>query len=194
MLFIVAAIIVLLHFLFHPVRLFGMDTSIFYMDEKITLTAWFTTVVYFFAAAIAFLSPRNLPRIGMGIFFLLLSLDEYFEIHEYINTLLKTIVAKETLAGSLFHFSWIFPFTILIAAIFFSFFLTAKREPNKRLKKLLLIGLSMYGAILVMELVGGLTYGLPIYVVMVGVEEGLEMFSAVIFLRYMLQSSKLFTA
>ena len=73
MLFIVAAIIVLLHFLFHPVRLFGMDTSIFYMDEKITLTAWFTTVVYFFAAAIAFLSPRNLPRIGMGIFFLLLS-------------------------------------------------------------------------------------------------------------------------
>ena len=194
MLFIVAAIIVLLHFLFHPVRLFGMDTSIFYMDEKVTLTAWFTTVVYFFAAAIAFLSPRNLPRVGMGIFFLLLSLDEYFEIHEYINTLLKTIVAKETLAGSLFHFSWIFPFAILIGAILLSFFLVAKQETNKHLKKLLFTGLVGFGFVLVMELVGGATYGLPVYVVMVGVEEGLEMFSAVIFLRYMLQSSKLFTA
>lgn len=191
MLLIVAAFIVLLHFFFHPLRVLGMDTSIFYMDEKVTISAWFTTVVYFSAAALAFTSARNLSRLGMGIFFLLLSLDEYFEIHEYVSTLLKTLVAKGTLTGNLFHYSWIFPFAVLIAAILFSFYWAAKREKNKKLKKLLFTGLGCYGLVLILELTGGATYGLPIYVTMVGIEEGLEMVSATIFLRYMMESSKL---
>ncbi len=198
-LLVVATTVTLLHFLFHPVRLFGMDTSIFYMDEKVTIAAWFTAVVYFFAGFVAFVSLKikknaadRIARAGMGIFFLLLSWDEYFEVHEYINTFLKNAVSEETTIGGLLYFSWIFPFLLVIGAVLLSLFWAAKRETAKGLRKLLYTGLAMYGIILIMELVGGATYGQPIYLAMVGAEEGLEMVSATVFLRYMMESSRLF--
>lgn len=39
--------IIVLHFLFHPVRVLGMNTSIFYMDEKYTLASFLMTVTAF---------------------------------------------------------------------------------------------------------------------------------------------------
>ena len=42
-----ALVIVGLHLVFHPVRVLGMNTSIFYMDEKQNLAAFFTTVTGF---------------------------------------------------------------------------------------------------------------------------------------------------
>jgi hypothetical protein len=84
-----ALIVVALHFLFHPVRVLGMNTSIFYMDERLTLAAFYTTVVAFM---VGFLTLININRLkGMkerllysayGMFFIYLAFDEYFEIHE----------------------------------------------------------------------------------------------------------------
>lgn len=199
LLFAIAFLIIILHFLVHPYRILGMDTSIFYMDEKVTLAAWFTSVVYFFAACVGFLSLRmakkgisRFARTGISIFFLLLSLDEYFEIHEYINTLLKYSVPQETVIGALLYYTWIFPFTAVIIAILLSLFWVTKRETNNRLKRLLSIGIFCFAGVLIAEMIGGALYGLPMYITMVGVEEGLEMVSAIVFLRYMMESSKLF--
>ena len=58
--FLAAVVITILHFLFHPVRVLGMNTSIFYMDEKVTLTAFFTTVVSFLTGFLL-VANRHLP-------------------------------------------------------------------------------------------------------------------------------------
>ncbi len=200
-LFAVSLGITLLHFLFHPYRILGMDTSIFYMDEKVTLAAWFTSGVYLLAAVIGFLTLGAQKRIGtilsyagMASFFLMLSLDEYFEIHEYVSTTLKGLVSAQSFLGSFVYFSWIFPLLVFIIFVFMSFAAIARRETHRQRQQLLWTGLLMYGAILVFEIVGGATYGHPIYVLMVGIEEGLEMLSATVFLRYVMEASRLFNA
>ncbi len=188
------------HFLFHPVRVLGMDTSIFYMDEKVTLSAYFTVVTYFLTGAVALMTldvkktalDRAL-RFGLALFFLMLSLDEYFELHEYLDTMLKGLVSQSSVIGALIYYSWIFPFALVILLAFASLVLLAIREKRKDARAFLIIGLTSYAGILLAELIGGSTFGLPIYLVFVGVEEGLEMISAVFFLRYVLTSSAIMT-
>src|SRR5690606_28744914 len=100
--FVTAIFIVILHLLFHPVRVLGMDTSIFYMDEKYTLAAFFSTVTAFLVGFLNLTKVENVKNKTKrfvntiyGLFFLTLAFDEYFEVHEYTNTLIKSSLQAE---------------------------------------------------------------------------------------------------
>jgi hypothetical protein len=65
--FLLAGLVIVLHFLFHPVRVLGMNTSIFYMDEKHTLAAFFVSTVAFLVGYLSlekalFLSSAKLQK------------------------------------------------------------------------------------------------------------------------------------
>ena len=186
--FLTAMVIVVLHLLLHPVRVLGMDTSIFYMDEKYTLAAFFSTVTafltgYLFLENIKKGEPngRKIVDLASGFFFIILSFDEYFEVHEYINTLIKSGLEKEGMLKMLSNFSWIFPLSLVIIFIFF-LLLLKMRFAEKPVRLPMLIGAFCFFGVLIFELLGSATYGKDIYVYYVALEEGLEMISESFFL------------
>lgn len=182
--------IVLLHFLYHSVRVLDMDTSIFYMDEKVTLAAYFSQVMAFVAGFWIFgmLLPKLkvfMDRVvwsGVGLFYFVLSFDEYFEVHESVNTAVKTALTTDTLFGKLAQLSWIFPLIAIIGAVYLLFFAAIIRERAHVVRTWMMIGMIAYGLVLVFEILGSAAYGNPIYLTYVGVEEGLEMAGTVSFL------------
>lgn len=187
--FLSAFFITFLHFIFHPVRVLGMNTSIFYLDERLTLASFYTTIVSFLIGFLALLQigsvKKGLDKILMcifGIFFLFLSTDEYFEIHEYINTLAKQSLGQGTTMSQLAHASWIFPLLVFIIGVFVMFILLIVRSKQKRVQIPLLLGVISYVFVLVFELIGGATFGHDVYVTFVGLEEGLEMVGGSFFL------------
>lgn len=187
--FVILVSIVLLHLMCHPVRVLGMDTSIFYMDEKYTLASWFTAVL---AGIVGFVSltqvvpqkssvKQKLVEIGYGLFFLMLSLDEYFEVHEYVNTIVKEYANSGSVIGVLSHASWIFPLSIIIAGVFVLLLLkilTSKRS----VRIILFVGSISFLSVLGFELLGSIAYGQPMYVGLVAIEEGMEMMGISLFL------------
>lgn len=180
--------IVLLHILFHPVRVLGMDTSIFYMDEKYTLASFFSTVTTMLIGYIALTNRIKIHELkkkvisnAFGIFFILLSFDEYFEVHEYINTLIKSAITENGMMKTLSTFSWIFPLFLIITGVLVVFFLKLKFSANE-VKKPLMIGICCYVVVLIFELLGSATYGNNIYIYFVAVEEGMEMIGSAYFL------------
>jgi H+/Cl- antiporter ClcA len=78
--FLSALLIVLLHLTLHPVRVLGMSTSIFYMDEKYTLAAFMTSVTAFLAGFVFVVNAmfhrqikkRKIIDMVVGTIFLLL--------------------------------------------------------------------------------------------------------------------------
>ena len=180
--FIVAAlIIVVLHLLFHPVRALGMDTSIFYMDEKYTLAAFFSTVTAFLIGYLALVNIGNKkPRIkwvanlSYGLFFIGLALDEYFEIHEYANTIIKAGIKEDGVIKSLANLSWIFPLSLIILTVF-ALLLIKIRYVKARVRLPMGLGALCFVAVLIFELLGSSVYGKDIYVYFVAIEEGMEM-------------------
>lgn len=189
-----AGLITFFHFLFHPVRVFGWQTSIFYLDEKFSLGAYFTGSIEFLTAFIALnvvLSDRKkrdkLLNGALGIFFFLLSFDEYFEIHEYLREVVAKLLVPSSSLGLLTQISWIFPFFLVIVSIFILLLYSVFTEHNKYIKKLFLIGMSLYVFVLVLEVVGGMLYGYPVYIIFVGLEEGAEMIAASVFLYAMME-------
>lgn len=186
----VVGIIVLLHFLFHPVRVLDMDTSIFYMDEKITLAAYFSQVMAFVAGFWVFMTLVPKLRVfadkmvwaGVGLFYFVLSFDEYFEVHESVNTAVKAALTTDTFFGKLAQLSWIFPLIAVIGVIYLLFFAAIIRERARSVRTWMMIGMIAYGLVLVFEILGSAAYGNSIYLTYVGVEEGLEMVGTVSFL------------
>lgn len=187
--FFFAVFIVILHLLFHPIRVFGMDTSIFYMDEKYTLAAFFTTITAFL---VGYLSLTNIlfhktgkvnkiTDFGYGLFFLILSFDEYFEIHEYFNGMIKSGLKEKEILTTLANFSWIFPLSIIITAIFILILIKIKKA-GREAKKPLFIGCLSFFIVLLSELCGSATYGKNIYLYFVAIEEGMEMIGVSFFL------------
>ncbi|MFQ5493342.1 MAG: hypothetical protein ACE5DX_04250, partial [Candidatus Dojkabacteria bacterium] len=71
---------------------------------------------------------------SLGVFLLLLSADEYFELHEYANTLVKDFLGTGFGLGSLAQISWIFPLLILILVVLLLIAKAAKEAPSKREK------------------------------------------------------------
>lgn len=191
--FIVSILIVVLHLFFHPIRLLGMDTSIFYMDEKYTLASLFSTTCAFLIGFL-YLSQlhdknflkKKLLNNALGFFFMILALDEFFEIHEYINTLIKEQLSNTSLLGQLSNISWVFPLMIIILAVISLFLLKIIAEKNKMVKKLLISGIFCFFFVLVFELIGSVTYGQEVFIYMVAVEEGLEMIGLCFFLSAVL--------
>lgn len=193
-----AGIIVLLHFLFHPVRIWGWKTSVFYLDERYTFGAYYTMGVYFLTSFMAFLAVlcakikrEKLVLSALSFFFLILSMDEYFEVHEHMREVVQTGLAPESFMGKLTALSWVFPFFVGIALVFALISYYMWTEKNKRIKNLLTIGMILYILVLVLELTGGSFYGDYSYVWFVGFEEGFEMISAAVFLYAMMEKYSL---
>lgn len=198
--FVAALTIVLLHLWLHPVRVLGMDTSIFYMDEKYTLAAFFSTVTAFligFLTITNFDSVRSrlkrLTSVTYGLFFVGLAFDEYFEIHEYANTLIKAGVKEDGVVKTLVNLSWIFPLSLVILAVFVLFLVKLKQsKPVVRVP--IIIGACCFAVVLIFELLGSATYGKDIYVHFVAIEEGGEMVGASFFLLAAVIENKLYRA
>lgn len=194
--FSAAVFITILHFLYHPIRVLGMDTSIFYMDERITLAAFYTTVISFLIGFLSFTHLEKLTnKIDMlltavfGSFFLLLSADEYFEMHEYANTLIKMSLKNNSL-GVFAETSWIFPLGIFIILILSMFVVTIIREKRNTIRIPLILGLVSYMTVLILELFGGQVFGKDVYVMFVGFEEGFEMIGGSFFLLSTLRRNR----
>lgn len=197
---IVSILIIALHLLFHPIRLLGMDTSIFYMDEKYTLVSFFTSVSAFLIGFLYLsqlydknLLKEKLLNNALGFFFIILALDEFFEIHEYVNTLIKEQLLNTGILGQLSNISWIFPLMIVILVVISLFLLKIITEKNKMIKKLLISGIFCFFFVLAFELIGSVTYGQDIFVYMVAVEEGLEMIGLCFFLGAVLVENPCFS-
>lgn len=198
LLFLLTAItIVILHLLFHPVRVFDMDTSIFYMDEKYTIASFYTTITAFL---IGFMGLINLKKskiilktasdITFALFFIALAFDEYFEVHEFINTLVKASLNKESIFKTLSNMSWIFPLLWIIISVFI-LLATKIKMSSMEIRLPLILGTLCFFLILIFELLGSLTYGQNIYLYFVAIEEGLEMVSMSLFLKATLIEIKL---
>jgi hypothetical protein len=186
--FLTAILITVLHVLLHSVRVLGMDTSIFYMDEKYTLAAFFCSVVAFLVGYLALTNyssfnskVKKITNTLFGLFFIVLALDEYFEVHEYANTLFKAAFNQHGLLTTLSNVSWIFPLLIIIIAIFIMIIAKIKFAA-KAVRTPLIIGASCFVFILIFELLGSVTYGQHIYLYFVAIEEGFEMISLSLFL------------
>ena len=184
-----AFLIVLFHFLFHPLRVLGMSTSIFYLDEQITLAAFYTIVTSF---SIGFLCLKLIDKLkgrkeklfwsALGIFFWILSIDEYLEVHEYVNSLVKLWFEKGNLIGRLAHLSWTFPLFLVISSFFAIFVWGILNEKNSRVKSALIKGTVLFAIVLIFEILGAMTFGQHIYLYLIAVEEGAEMLGVAFFL------------
>lgn len=189
--------IVVFHLLFHSVRLLGMDTSIFYMDEKYTLASFFTTVIAFLVGYISLscvypnikIMREKIIEFGYGVFFLLLAFDEYFEVHEYINTLIKGYLHQGELMGLLANISWIFPLSVIVLCVFVLLFIKIFYSPMQ-IKIPMIVGCCCVITVLIFELLGSITYGQHIYVYFVAAEEGMEMMGVTWFLLASLIETK----
>ena len=193
--FSTALLIVVLHLLFHPVRVLGMNTSIFYMDEKYTLASYFSVITAFLTGflSLTLVFPSSNPKHKLvnfifSLFFLILSFDEYFEVHEHTNSIIKNIFETDNFFGNLAHLSWIFPLSIIIFLTFYLFIKKIIFSPE-HIKYPLMAGFGCFALVIVFELLGSAAYGQSIYLYYVAIEEGLEMIGVTFFLLAVLVES-----
>ncbi|MCA9382984.1 hypothetical protein KC909_01335 [Candidatus Dojkabacteria bacterium] len=183
----IALLIVVLHFGLHWWKVLGKEQSIFYLDEQITLGSVYTIVLAFLAGYLHInklsTGVKMTERIKIttiaAIFFAFM-LDEYLEIHEYLNTLVKSSLHEGTLAD-LANLSWIFPLSIIIFSVFAIFIWNFITERNKYAKYSYLAGSLMFVLVIILELAGASSYGNNSYLYFVGFEEGLEMLAMSMF-------------
>ena len=159
------------------------------MDEKYTLASFMTAITAFLAGFFylgfekkGVSKMTKLSNIGTGIFLIVLSADEFFEVHEYTNTLIKQKLSESTPLGALSNLSWIFPLSLIIILVFMLIAFKIIREKNIIAKKALILGAISFFIVLVFELIGAMTYGYDIYVWVVAIEEGFEMVGVSFFL------------
>ncbi len=191
---VIALVVVVSHFLLHPVRLFGMSTSLFYLDEEFTLGAMLMFCLAFYSGILAlelFFSTKKFKYLLWLAVFWMLALDEYFSIHEYLNDTLKRFLDPEHGIAQLASTSWVLTlgFIFLIPAGYI--FYQALSEKEKNVRNLLFLGFGTYVTILFIELVGAQTYGRDIYLFFVGVEEGMEMLGTIFFIEAFRQKLKM---
>lgn len=194
--FVIVFLIVLAHFSLHEKRLFGMDTSLFYLDEELTFGSLFMLCLTFYAGILTlrlFLQTKQYKYlIWLGIFWFL-AIDEYFSIHEYLNDLLKRTLEPDNGIALLASMSWVFTlgFLFMIPAGYILY--QTLKEENKRVRILLFLGLFSYVSVLIIEVIGGQTYGEDVYLKFIGIEEGLELVGTIFFIeafRHKLQRNK----
>lgn len=173
-----------------------MNTSIFYLDEEVTIGAFAMFVFSFYTGILALelFFKSNLRKCKYLIWtniFWLLALDEYFSIHEYLNHLLKLSFGLSSEVSKLASRSWVLTvgvlFLIPINYIFYQIF----KEKNKNIKYLLLLGIFSYIFVLIIEYIGGGFYGQKIYITFVGMEEGMELIGTLFFMEAFKQKTKL---
>lgn len=191
-------IIALLHYTLMSEAVLGKPQSIFYMDEEITLASWFTSVLafttgYFFlrysnelrkvASKTSTETKEGLITLFTGIFFLLLSFDEYFSVHEYLNGLIKHNTVSDSIFNEIAEFSWMGPLSIIMLVVVWAFIQLIRIETFPDIKRSYVIGLLLFILVLILELTGGRLYGHWTYAWVVGLEETFEMFGIAMFLN-----------
>lgn len=173
-----------------------MDTSLFYLDEELTFGSLFMLCLTFYAGILTlrlFLQTKQYKYlIWLGIFWFL-AIDEYFSIHEYLNDLLKRTLEPDNGIALLASMSWVFTlgFLFMIPAGYILY--QTLKEENKRVRILLFLGLFSYVSVLIIEVIGGQTYGEDVYLKFIGIEEGLELVGTIFFIeafRHKLQRNK----
>jgi len=184
--FLASFLTVLFHFLLHPLKVLNMSTSMFYMDEELTLASIFTVSFAFYCGVLAleyFLINRKYVNTLWILIFWGLAFDEYFSIHEYLNDLIKRNFSGNNILNELASFSWVFTLGIIFLLISLFILREVFRENDKKIKLLLLLGIISYVIVIGVEVIGGQTYGSTIYILFVGIEEGLEMIGTVFFIE-----------
>ena len=156
------------------------------MDEELTLASILTVSFAFYCGILAleyFLFNRKYINLLWILIFWGLAFDEYFSIHEYLNDLFKNNLSGNNLLNELASVSWVFTLGIIFLLIALFIIREVLREKNERIKFLLLLGIICYITVIGVEVIGGQTYGSTIYMLFVGVEEGLEMIGTVFFIE-----------
>ncbi|HRN86289.1 MAG TPA: hypothetical protein PK863_03110 [Candidatus Dojkabacteria bacterium] len=184
--FLASFLTVLFHFLLHPLKVLNMSTSMFYMDEELTLASILTVSFAFYCGILAleyFLKSKKLHDFLWILIFWGLAIDEYFSIHEYLNDLFKKNFSGNNLLNELASLSWVFTLGIIFLLISLFIIREVIKERDKSVKLLQLLGIITYITVIGVEVIGGQTYGSTIYVLFVGIEEGLEMIGTVFFIE-----------
>ena len=194
---IFTALTIFLHFTLSWWKPLNKGQSIFYLDEQITtgmllsvLGLFLTGVIYFINVEYQKSKKQKLISQAFGLLFWALMLDEYFEMHEYLNTLIKDLLGNTSKLGVLSHLSWVFPLSIILLFICGFILYSLKSETNKVAKKSLIIGLILALTVLPLEVIGGSTYGNWYYVIFVGLEEGIELVAISFFMKSALNKGK----
>ncbi len=192
-----------LHFLFHDVRILGIEYSIFYLDEDKTIAALLTSSIAIFSSLLFiyylikkesinlnnlkqnFNNKKNLFKYliysFVAFFFLFLAFDEYFSIHEYLNQVVKDSITTDSVFNNIERISWIIPLSVLILIALLGLTLLIIIEKNSYIKNSYIFGIIAFILILVLEIIGGRLYGQSIYLVFVGIEEFLEIVGVTLF-------------
>jgi hypothetical protein len=163
-----------------------MSTSIFYLDEELTLASILTVSFAFYGGILAleyFLKSKKLLDFLWILIFWGLAFDEYFSIHEYLNDLFKKNMIGNDFLRELASISWVFTLGIIFILIALFIIRGVIKEKDMRIKLLLLLGVISYLTVIGVEVIGGQTYGRDIYLLFVGIEEGLEMIGTVFFIE-----------
>lgn len=196
-LIVLIIITLLLHLNLHEVRILGRGQSVFYLDEEITFAAYFVTVVSAFVGVLFLLNLKNivnkfdrLVNFSVGLFFVLLSLDEFFSIHEFFNGYIKENISLIKNLDSVFSFSWIISLGVIVIIALFLLLSLLIREKRKIIKISYLFGIFCFIGVLAIEIIGANSYGDDSYIIYVGIEETLEMLGVVAFLNGVLYKNK----
>lgn len=189
--------ILLLHLNLHEVRILGRDQSIFYLDEEITLAAYFVTVVSAFVGVLFFLYLDKVKNkldkvihLTVGLFLIFLSLDEFFSIHEFVNGYIKENFDVIRNPDNFVSFSWIISLGIIIAITLVLLISLLILEKKRVVRLSYLFGILCFIGVLGIEVLGANSYGEDSYIVYVGVEETLEMLGVTAFLNGILNKTK----
>jgi hypothetical protein len=188
--FSATALTVLFHFTLHWYKPLNKNQSIFYLDEQITTGMYLSAIGLFLAGLIFYMisekqkdKKQKLSSMIFMSMFWFLSIDEYFELHEYANALIKKVLDIDSFAGSLVHLSWVFPFLIVLSFVIWFLMKSIINEKDKQVKLSLLLALCAAVLVLPLEVIGGSLYGNAIYVLFVGIEEGSELVAIGFFIR-----------
>lgn len=187
---LVVFLIVLSHFLLHPVRILAMPTSIFYLDEQVTLAVFFTlflcSVTFMYALQnLKYLNTQyeKFLQILFAFIFAGFAVDEYFEVHEYLNGYLKYELEDDSVLEELAEISWVLPLSVVLLFIIGALMMVVYRESVSKVRRSYIFGILCLIAVVVLEFSGANSFGQDIYVTYVGLEEGLEMLAISSFLN-----------
>ena len=168
----------------------------FDLDQENNVPTWFSTICLFLCAlalsAIALLEWRRRAPLARYWFalsgtFVLLSLDEAASFHEMLVKPVRSLLHS----GGVFYYASVIPLGlfVIVFALIFSDFL--RRLPPETRRNFLIAGAVYVSGALGMEMAGGNYLSVHqrpdfTYAMMAIVEESLEMFGAILFLRGLL--------
>ena len=186
------------YFTGHTSDLLHKLVKLFYVELEMNVPSFFNMLLLLCAALLlAFISvvttkqtgSRKLEWLILTAGFFWMAFDEIVAIHDRLVEPMRAVLGEENLG--IFYFAWVVPAIILVlflAAFFFRFWLNL---PSKTRIAFLIAAVLYLGGAIGFELIDGgyaETHGTdnPIYIILTTIEESLEMFGVVYFIRALL--------